>query len=560
MLGGVWRFFFPLRGRRVLSRKAAKAASHLRAWLASAPDDFPKQTRAALELGCDHFTAPEIRVAFGGLFKAGKSSLLNAVIREDLLPAADLAETGAGTWIRRGRRSGRAVLPDGSAVRFKPTRDNIAVHASIRGKDQRGRRADSELADRVEVYLPAPGLPKQVCLIDVPGLNDKHEISDRAMRTLRCADWVVWVFRSDPAFSETDAKCIAEVVSFIGESRIRFVLNARLDADDVGNWRGFIAKEARIANETLCDFTKAMQFENSPHAPIVVSARGARKKRGTFGMKDLSRFLNQVFLEGPAETLQMRLRSLEPTLSDAETWLKAVARAHQAHLEQKTAAYESYEKARKAQEAFGKEWRAALKTAYDALDKQLGEIADTRAGQVRDHAYSEGEKVGFSVSGPASAAVMEAAESIASSCTQAWRKHLGTNSPSDLLPTVLASFAGVMRPGTSADILAKAEKAVGDLKAPWVHRDFDDRMSQWFGRDQAKLRAAEKHRREIGAAAGELKAAFTAYQPEMERRLSHMFVLPSLQPAPPPDPARKNAHDALASSYETMRAKLKSAV
>src|SRR6478609_6718867 len=96
------RLFWIIRGT-VASRRARATAARIRGLLAAAPADFPSEIRSDLALAASRLEAAEIRIVIGGLFKAGKSTFLNALLRDDVLPSADLAETGAPAWLRSGR-------------------------------------------------------------------------------------------------------------------------------------------------------------------------------------------------------------------------------------------------------------------------------------------------------------------------------------------------------------------------------------------------------------------------------------------------------------------------
>jgi hypothetical protein len=131
--------------------------------------------RAVLDHQLERLDAP-LQVALAGKLKAGKSTLLNALMGVELA-ASDHAEcTRVVTWYRYADVAAVTVHPvTGEAWSSAPRRGPRGLEIDLRGRT-------AEEIDRVEVGWPAPGL-RRLTLIDTPGLDSlsravSHRTSD----------------------------------------------------------------------------------------------------------------------------------------------------------------------------------------------------------------------------------------------------------------------------------------------------------------------------------------------------------------------------------------------
>jgi predicted GTPase len=120
-----------------------------------------------------------LRVAIAGKVKAGKSTLLNALVGDELA-ATDAGEcTRIVTWYRHGLtyRVLLEALGATTPVQVPFHRDGGAVDIDLGGRD-------ASTVERLTVEWPAPEL-EQLTLIDTPGLGSiSKDISERAVAFL----------------------------------------------------------------------------------------------------------------------------------------------------------------------------------------------------------------------------------------------------------------------------------------------------------------------------------------------------------------------------------------
>lgn len=174
-------------------------ATAVRALLGRAKDTYRDHPAVAASLGehLDRLDEP-LRLAIAGKVKAGKSTLLNALVGEDLAPTDAGECTRVVTWYVDGHAPAVALHPrDGGSPR------GLRID---RGQAGGGLRIDldgtpSERIERLVVTWPSAGL-RSTTLIDTPGIASlSTDASERAHRFLTpqdsptAADAVLYLLR-----------------------------------------------------------------------------------------------------------------------------------------------------------------------------------------------------------------------------------------------------------------------------------------------------------------------------------------------------------------------------
>lgn len=147
-----------------------------------------------------------LRVAIAGKVKAGKSTLLNALVGELLAPTDTGECTKVVTWYRDGHTYQVMLHPsDGSPpVQARFHRDDGAIDIDLGGRDANG-------VDRLDVTWPSSGL-RTLTLIDTPGVDSLTQgVSTRAFEFL------------DPDDSETPADAVLYLMKHIHSSDLRLL-------------------------------------------------------------------------------------------------------------------------------------------------------------------------------------------------------------------------------------------------------------------------------------------------------------------------------------------------
>ena len=183
--------------------------------------------RRADELA-ERLSEGDFRVAVCGGFSNGKSSLINALIGEDLLPVGVLPVTSIATEVRHGATAALIELDDG-------TRRSVAVTELAAWVSEANNPDNAKGVARVLVETPAPLLEPGVTLVDTPGLESIFEHNDTtAMATIRDAEGALVVLSADAPLTAAERRLLDVVAerasaTFFSLNRADHLSTAEID-------------------------------------------------------------------------------------------------------------------------------------------------------------------------------------------------------------------------------------------------------------------------------------------------------------------------------------------
>lgn len=127
-----------------------------------------------------------MKLAVSGLFSSGKSTFLNAMLSDDILPSGNLPITSKITYLRYGKDPQlKLTYLDG---REEPTPlENIAKYASQQSADQITN------ISHITLYYPKEIL-KNIVFVDTPGFNSPNKMDDETTEDiLENVDGIIWL-------------------------------------------------------------------------------------------------------------------------------------------------------------------------------------------------------------------------------------------------------------------------------------------------------------------------------------------------------------------------------
>ncbi len=185
-------------------------------------------TEIALELAQDSLAA-EVQqlvaritegrffVACVGQFKRGKSTLLDALVEEPILPTGVVPVTAVPTVLRYGDTRSARVLIDRQWQTIPP--EDLPQYVSEELNPENSRQVAG-----VEVFLPSPLLASGMCLVDTPGIGSVFSGNTETTRDfIPQIDAAILVVGTDPPISGEELALIEAVAANVDE--ILIVLN-----------------------------------------------------------------------------------------------------------------------------------------------------------------------------------------------------------------------------------------------------------------------------------------------------------------------------------------------
>lgn len=281
-------------------------------------------------------------VAVIGQFKRGKSTLLNALVGDAILPTGVVPITTVPTVLRFGeKRSARVRFQGGSWTDVVP--EDLIEYVSEENNPENAKRVAG-----VEVFLPSPLLADGMCLVDTPGLGSIFAGNTAATQAfVPQIDAAIIVVGADPPIAGEEMALVEEVSKHVRQLIV--VLNKADRATEAERQIAvpFTRKvlEKRLSRPVECiyeisAFERLQQkksgwdwdlFVASLQKLVDESGRTLVRAAGMRGLQRLGEEMLSVTLEErealvrPIEESERRIASMRETIAETERSLREIA-------------------------------------------------------------------------------------------------------------------------------------------------------------------------------------------------------------------------------------------
>jgi GTP-binding protein EngB required for normal cell division len=186
---------------------------------------FLRYSRKLKELA-GRYCEGRFHLAVLGQFKRGKSTLLNALTGEPILPVGVVPLTAAPTFLKYGDTAQISVQYKGR----RPTDEFSGASTAERSAwlagfvTEKGNPQNRLAVAEVQVTLPAPILSDGVVLIDTPGIGSTYRHNTTAtLNFLQQCDAALFLISADPPITEVELAFLRQVKNKVPQ--LFFVLN-----------------------------------------------------------------------------------------------------------------------------------------------------------------------------------------------------------------------------------------------------------------------------------------------------------------------------------------------
>ena len=325
----------------------------------SKADILTEQHTAVKELE-SRVSENEVIISVIGQFKRGKSSVINAILGENILPVGIIPLTTAVTEIRKGEKfKAEVCFGDGTSLEISQT--EIEDYCS-----EQKNKGNHKNVETVKLYTPNHPFGDGVVLVDTPGVGsvNRHN-TDSAYNYVQQSDAILFLLSVDSPVSETERD---------------FLLNAKEYAT-----KFFFAvnKCDEISKEDLKVFTDFCKdtISESMGSEIVLRPISAKTKDG---IKELTESLKKELLASKSQILNRSIeKKVDILVSQAKTKLEVTLKAMSIPIDELNEKISRMEEKEQELTVFADELSVLAKHRTDLLVKDIRKYFDECATELK---------------------------------------------------------------------------------------------------------------------------------------------------------------------------------
>lgn len=178
-------------------------------------------SRKAIEASRHKLTTHKFSVGIMGEFKRGKSTVINALLGREIMPADILPCSATMNRVTYDLQPHAQVIKNDGSVIEIPV-DEIADYVT-KTNDENAKRA--EMVDEAIVYYPCQFCQNGVDIVDTPGLNDDERMDKISEEIIPKLDAVIMVIVPGAPFSKSEAEFVRNKLMGSDLGRLMFLVN-----------------------------------------------------------------------------------------------------------------------------------------------------------------------------------------------------------------------------------------------------------------------------------------------------------------------------------------------
>jgi GTP-binding protein EngB required for normal cell division len=250
----------------------------------------------------ERLATERFQLAVLGQFKRGKSTVLNALLGQSVLPIGVVPVTAIPTFLESATTpSIRVTYVSGKVEEFKPTGTQALRERLTTFVTEEANPRNVLNVARVDVLLPAELLERGVVLIDTPGVGSTHRHQTAAAdAVLPECDAALLVVSADPPITEVEIDYLARIRETV--ARLIVVLN-KIDTIESHEREKAITflRDALVDHAGLDPFTPI--FSLSARDALRAKESGDTEGFAASGFAELEKHLVQFLATEKRETL-----------------------------------------------------------------------------------------------------------------------------------------------------------------------------------------------------------------------------------------------------------------
>jgi GTPase SAR1 family protein len=320
----------------------------------------------------------ELQIVVVGSFKRGKSTLINALVGEPVLPMAVVPLTSVVTLVRCGKEKAANVEFLGGH------RENISFnHIPDFVAEDRNPKNEKKV-DRVIVDIPSPFLREGTILVDTPGVGSIYRHNTQvAERYFPKADAMILVLSVDPPISELELEFLNSIRRWT--KRLYVIVNKvdYFSTEELEQSLRFI----RSALRSVLGEGNALLFPISAKRGLEAKKNADAELWRQSGMQSLEDSLNHLMIEGKRNLLRQSVseraeRLLGNLCLEIELELGSLTKAAQDIENQEAVFKQILETTRRRQYELSKLYRCDLKDHIRTMQEDLYEYVQIQLKEI----------------------------------------------------------------------------------------------------------------------------------------------------------------------------------